>query len=278
VKSLLEQLREADLSPAERRIADVIVGQPETIAFGTVAEIAKAAGAGGATVMRLSAKLGFAGFSELQTAIQQELTTRLRPAAARIRQRADNDVLEHAINTELGNVQQTLSAVEPDVLQRAAALLRDSRMVGVLAGDSGIGVAHDLVIQLGMVRPNVFVAEVGSVAVVRSLAWLGAADVLIAIDSARYETAVVAAAERASDAGVPIVAFSDSHLSRIAKIATCSFRFVDEGAGPFDSYVGVLALANLLVAATVRAAGVDVVEHLDQLEATWRATSALGSE
>jgi DNA-binding MurR/RpiR family transcriptional regulator len=276
--SLLDQLRSASLSPAERRVADVLLTQPELVSFGTVADVARTAKAGGATVMRLAGKLGFAGFSQLQSAVQSELAVRLRPAAARIRQQTGNDVIESALATELANVQSTLAGVEPDALARCVSLLNSSRRVCVLAGDSGVGVAHDFVTQLGMVRADVTMADLGSVALVRSIAWMTSDDVLVVIDTARYEAAIVDAVELAIDSGSRVIAISDSHLSPIARSSTCSLRVVDQGAGPFDSYTGVLALTNLLVTAVVRAAGATVITHLDRLEASWTETSALRHE
>src|SRR3954471_11020786 len=84
VASVIDAARGA-LTPAERRVADVVLTSPQSIAFGTVAEIALQAATSGATVVRLAAKLGYDGFSGLQSAIQDELGQRLRPAAERIR-------------------------------------------------------------------------------------------------------------------------------------------------------------------------------------------------
>ena len=74
-----------NLTPAERRVADVVLQRPQLVAFGTVAELASEAGSGAATVVRLAAKLGFDGFTSLQDAVQAELAHRLRPPALRHR-------------------------------------------------------------------------------------------------------------------------------------------------------------------------------------------------
>ena len=50
------------LTPAERRVAAVVADDPEAVAFGTVADVARRSGASGATVVRLATKLGFDGF------------------------------------------------------------------------------------------------------------------------------------------------------------------------------------------------------------------------
>ena len=82
------------LTGAERRVAQAVLEHPHLVAFGTVADLAADAGAGAATVVRLAAKLGFDGFSALQSSVQDDLARQLRPAAERIRELADRPQIE----------------------------------------------------------------------------------------------------------------------------------------------------------------------------------------
>ena len=77
------------LTAAERRVAQAVLERPQLVAFGTVADLAAQAGAGAATVVRLAAKLGFDGFTALQSSVQDDLARQLRPAVERIRELAD---------------------------------------------------------------------------------------------------------------------------------------------------------------------------------------------
>ncbi|MGB8862403.1 MAG: hypothetical protein WCC60_24320, partial [Ilumatobacteraceae bacterium] len=81
------------LTPAERRVAEVVLEQPQLVAFGTVAELAEASGSGAATVVRLASKLGYDGFTGLQASVQHALAGQLRPAAERIREPAATDAI-----------------------------------------------------------------------------------------------------------------------------------------------------------------------------------------
>src|SRR5690606_16174753 len=102
------------LSPAERRVADVVLRDPEGVAFGTVAEVAAQAGTSGPTVLRLADRLGYRGFVGLQAAVRRDLRGRLRPAVERVRARAGaaSDLLGRALETELDNVRQTLTGID----------------------------------------------------------------------------------------------------------------------------------------------------------------------
>src|SRR3954466_12620615 len=93
------------LTNAERRVAEVVLANPQLVAFGTVADLAEGAGSGAATVVRLATKLGFEGFSALQASIQQDLASQLRPAAERIRDPAVHDSLNAHLPLELGTAQ-----------------------------------------------------------------------------------------------------------------------------------------------------------------------------
>ncbi|HEY3484813.1 MAG TPA: hypothetical protein VGK49_05480, partial [Ilumatobacteraceae bacterium] len=108
-----DQIRERsdELTTAERRVAQVIVSAPQTVGFGTVADLAAAAGAGAATVVRLATKLGFDGFTGLQSAVQKELMNQLRPAAERIREEAGEGIVARHGATEVANVRATLDGV-----------------------------------------------------------------------------------------------------------------------------------------------------------------------
>jgi DNA-binding MurR/RpiR family transcriptional regulator len=272
---LVDQLRDVVLTASEKRVAEVMIRQPEIMAFGTVAELAAAAATGGATVMRLATKLGFQGFRELQDTAQSELTRKLRPAAVRARLASDDDPVERAIIVELRNVQASLDAIDRSVLTTAAATLNRARRVVIVSSDAANGVAADFAAQLSMVRPDVLHATGGSAGLVRSIAWLDESDVLVAIDIARYEAAVNDVVSQAALTKTTVISLVDSPLSPIARHSDHVFIIAAEGPGPFDSLTGALAVSNVLVAAAVVDRGEAATAHLDRLEATWSALGVL---
>jgi DNA-binding MurR/RpiR family transcriptional regulator len=239
--------------------------------------VARQAGASGATVVRLATKLGFDGFVELQASVRDELARRLRPASERIRRPAPGDVLGAALAVEMANVATTLEGVDRATFDRAVRLLsgRDQGRVLVLAGDASAGVASLFANELSMLRPGVVVAGGSEVRVARVLADVGPSDVVVVIDLARYDRAVLEAAGRAAERGAVLVALTDSALSPLTAGAAVSFTASVTGAGPFDSHVGLLALANALLAGVAARLRRSATDRLDQVESAWRAAGAL---
>jgi DNA-binding MurR/RpiR family transcriptional regulator len=274
------------LTKAERRVAAVVADDPEAVAFGTVADVARRAGASGATVVRLAAKLGFEGFVDLQAAVRDEMARRLRPASERIRRPSPGDVLGTALAVEMANVAATLDAVDRAAFDEAVNLLSGSPLTShgpggaagrvlVLSGDASAGVASLFADELSMLRPGVVLVDGSEVRVARVLADVAPSDVVVVLDLARYDRAVLDVAGRAAAAGATLLALTDSALSPLSSAATLSFTASVTGAGPFDSHVGLLALANALLAGVAARLRRSATDRLDQVESAWRAAAAL---
>jgi DNA-binding MurR/RpiR family transcriptional regulator len=261
----------AALTTAERRVAEVVLARPQLVAFGTVAELASAAGSGAATVVRLSTKLGYDGFTALQAAVQAELAAQLRPAAERIREPAGADLTTRHQQIEVANVHASLRAVSAETLAAVVDHLadRDAR-VFVLSGDASRGVALQFVGDLGSLRDDVTLIDGNPIAVRRQAALLHAGDVLLTLDLRRYERWVVDVAQSARAAGVWSVALTDSVLSPLAQIADATVVLAAAGSGPFDSHTGTLAVFDLFVSAVADRLRAHATERLDRLEAVWR--------
>lgn len=264
------------LTTAERRVAEVVLGRPELVAFGTVAELAEAAKAGAATVVRLAAKLDFDGFTMLQAAVQNELSNQLRPAAVRIREARGGVAVQRHLQRELDNVQTTLLSVSEAEISAAVSHLSDlARSVLVLTGDASTGVSQQFVGDLLALRPHVELLTGNQVAVSRRLSQTRSGDVLVAIDLRRYDRWVIETTREAKRRGAWVLTLSDSALSPLAGMADVSMVLSAGGVSPFDSHVGTLALLNVLIAGAAEELREGATERLDRAEEAWSAGSHL---
>ncbi len=264
------------LTTTERKIAEVLAGEPQTIAFGTVAQVAKRAGTSGPSVVRLAVKLGYQGFVDLQADVQSELAHQLGPARERIRQNPPTDVLDRAMVSEADNVTRTLRGIQAETFARVVRMLADrDRQVWVLPGEVTYPVGVSLAGQLAQLRAGVTLLSGSQMAVSRQLAGLAEGDTLVAIDIRRYERSLVSMLDWAKGRGAATVAVTDSPLSPLVSGTTDRFFVTAEGVGPFDSMTGMLALANSLVAAVSARLRQSAVSRLDTIEGAWIEMRAL---
>jgi DNA-binding MurR/RpiR family transcriptional regulator len=278
VSDLIDKAR-GRLTPAERRVADVVLSDPQAVAFGTVADIARRASTSGATVVRLAAKLGLDGFTALQLAVRAELADRLRPAAIRIREAPPANVVGRSLAIEMDNLAITFEGVSPADFERVVSALADEEhAVYVVASDASRGVGILFADELSMLRTGVALLQGPQPRVARALAFVDPHDTVIVIDNRRYDRWVLDTIRLARDRGARVVAVCDSALSPLADDAWASFVVRAEGVGPFDSHVGTLALTNALAAAVAACRRTTAADRLDRIEAAWRGLDALIEE
>ena len=267
------------LTVTERKIAAVLADEPQIFAFGTVAQVAQRAGTSGPSVIRLATKLGYDGFVGLQADVQAELALRLGPARDRIRQHMPDDLVGRIQAGELHNVSTTFHDLNRDAVGRAAELLGDlDRRVWIYPGELTAPIGTVLATLLGQLRPGITLLSGSELAIGRSLADLRARDVVVAIDIHRYERALASAVEWAASLGASVLAITDGPLSPLARKATETFFFSARGVGPFDSMVGGVALANVIVGAVAARVRHTAAERLDAIETAWTSWKALVAE
>ncbi len=273
-----ERIRAAgnELTAAERRVAEVILARPHAVGFGTVADLASASGAGAATVVRLAGKLGFDGYTDLQSSVQRDLLHQLRPAADRIRDETGDGTMARHLATELGNVQATLDEVDSDALAALVERLGDLEAgVVVLSGNASDGVARQFTGELALLRPGVARLAGNEVAVRRDISLVPQSTTVVVIDVRRYDSWVLDAVATARERGMWIAALTDSYLSPIAASADRTFVLSAGSVGPFDSHVGTLALLNLVVAEVAGRLRSSASSRLDRVEEAWKAAGSL---
>ncbi|HEX2381275.1 MAG TPA: MurR/RpiR family transcriptional regulator [Acidimicrobiales bacterium] len=276
VRDRLEERREL-LTPSERRVAEVVLGDPEAVAFGTVAELARRAGTGGATVVRLAERLGYEGFTGLQSAVRDDFAGRLRLASQRIRRpAAHDDLASRALAVEAGNLAATFEHLDRAALRRAVVeISRRRARVIVLPGGASVGIARQFCDELAMLRAGILLVAGSPVEVAARSADLASEDVVVAIDLRRYDDALLDAVSMAAEAGATVIAVTDSVLSPLAALADATLVAAVEGTGPFDSHIGVLAIGNALVAGVAARLRHSATERIDRIEGAWDAVGAV---
>lgn len=271
---------EAGFSPAERRVVDAIVDEPRRVAFGTVAELAERSRTSGPTVVRVARKLGYDGYRELQAAAQAELGSAadLAPAAARIRATASSrdDPLARALAAEVANVEASLRGADPAAFATAVRLLAErKRRLVVVGGDAERGIAATFADQLGQLRDGVELLDGTPPRIAARVALAGPADVAVAVDVRRYDAWLLEAVGALRAAGSDVVAVTDGPTSPLVGGAAAWFAVRAEGAGPFDSHVGTLAVLHALVTGVADRLRAAAATRLDRIESAWSSSGAL---
>lgn len=268
--SLSARLAGAHLSPALRKVAELLLVDPEAVAYGTVASIAEAAGTSPPTVVRLATALGYAGFGPLRDAAREELGMRLATDAVRARTRLPDDPVEARRAAEHDVIDRTVDGLDPGAVATAVAHLdRDGARTWVLPSAQTVGVALRLVDQLAIIGRRAVLLDGSEMRVMSTMAALVPGDVVLSMDVPRHEHALVRIQRAAVDQGAVPVVLTGPPGTGLATDGGVVLPFATAAVGPFDSLVGLAVVTGLLVDALVERRRATVAARLAALERTW---------
>ncbi|WP_328489938.1 MurR/RpiR family transcriptional regulator [Streptomyces zaomyceticus] len=264
------------LTPAERKVARVLLVAYPSAGFETVATVAERAGVSAPTVLRFVGRLGYHGYPDFQAALRDELDER-NASPIHLYETADDAALRQspdglmARSAKLfGNaLAQTLTELAPHDLQTAVSLLSDRKRRIVLAGGRFTHVlAQYLGLHLTQLRGDVRFLPDRDVERTAALNALGRRDVLVVFDYRRYENDKQAMAQLAQERGGKVIVFTDVWLSPTSAHAEVVLPSRVDTPSPYDSLVPTLAVVETVVAGVVATLGDDAHRHMRQSEET----------
>ncbi|HVW70740.1 MAG TPA: MurR/RpiR family transcriptional regulator [Steroidobacteraceae bacterium] len=247
------------LTPAERRIAQVLSATNMLAGLETVQKLAERANVSGPSILRFTTKLGFEGFADFQAAVSEDIQSRFTSPLdqyARATAQQRGGLVEHALETFHAGLERTLRRLDHSLLERVARLLSDPRRpVYCVGGRFTQHLAEMLWGHLYQLRPDAHILRAGVVGVQDQLVELGRRAVLVAFDVRRYQTDTIELAERAKARRAHIILITDTLLSPISRIAKDVLTCDLDAPSPYDSLVPCMALVETLIAAVTEHAG-----------------------
>jgi DNA-binding MurR/RpiR family transcriptional regulator len=245
-----------------------VLAEPTLLAFGTVSDLAGRVGTSRPSIVRFANKLGFNGYTQLQKHVRIDLSHRLARPSERIRHDKKKALpVRKAINDAIASV---FKAVEGEQLAALVGPIVRADNVWVLSGETSKAGAHAFHSGLSMVRPGVRALEEHSFGT--DLSDAGPRDAAVVFDFFRYRRQVINATRVFADAGVSIVAITDSPLSPLAELADTWCEIEVPAIGPFDSSVPAVAIAELLVAQVAKEVHEEATARIDRIESLWEET------
>ena len=225
---LLNRIHSArGLSPSQRQIADCLIANMNEAALWGVEELAEKSHTCVATVVRFAKKLDYTGYLEMRKALvgaakkhygrgEQLLQAPMQASAT----------LLEVVRRDLRNLETLVQAVDEDLLQRVVKQVRDSR-IRLIIGD---GVSALMARQFAylLINTGLPVMEGNPADFATQVGLLDTKDLLVAISITPYTQETLDAAAYARKRGIPVLAFTDSLNSPLAKSATLALPIPGE--------------------------------------------------
>ncbi|NKE47611.1 MurR/RpiR family transcriptional regulator [Roseomonas frigidaquae] len=236
------------LSPAERKVAELVAADPDGAMGATLAGLARTAGVSEPTVIRFCRSLGLEGFSDLRMALARGQAA--PPAAPlRIAPGLPLPLVAEAVLDGAGAVLAEIrAALDPAAIEGAAlALLRAAR-VEIWGQGASAALAQDLAFSLFRLCRGV-VARHDPQMQAMAAATLDGEAVAICLSASGTAPEMVRLAESAASSGATVIALTRPH-SPLAGAATlllpCTVQDAAEPCAPMLSRLAPLLLGDAL--------------------------------
>ena len=213
------------LQPSERRVADLIVDEPDAVIELTAQQIADRVGVGRSTVVRACQTFGYRGYPQLRVALAAERGSRTVAPSA---QDGALGGIRSAIDRIADDLRAVTSLIEADAVSEAVDAVVGARRLLVVASGLSAPVATDLAMRLTAVgRPAETLGDpIGQQIAARHLA---AADVCIVISGSGANEASLRAASAARAAGARVIALTSFSASPLTERADLSLVLASGG-------------------------------------------------
>ncbi|WDZ88035.1 MurR/RpiR family transcriptional regulator [Micromonospora cathayae] len=262
---LLDLFHGVRLTPTQRRIAHCLVQHAATVPYLSAAEVAELAGVSQPSVTRFAVALGHDGYPALRRRVR-ELT-----GAAPAEPTAGDNELQRAVRAEIGNLDRLAGQLaDRDRIARAGALLAASRPLPVLGLRAAAPLAAYFAYFAAKVHPDVRVLDTGGSLLTDRLEQAAAAgaDALLAFVLPRYPRETLDALHAARDAGLRVVAITDSPVSPATDHAELVLPAAVGTDLVFDLHTAPMTLAMVVLQAICDAAPTDTQARLEAFEAS----------
>ena len=209
------------LTPAERRLSDVLLRDYPVAGLQSVTKLAEAAGVSTPTVIRMARKLGYDGFPELQAALRKEASDSINAPVTERSGRRERKLSLGAFGefaeAVFENLDKTIDRLDPVSLEAVAALLADPARTIFLAGGRITRSNADYFFNhLQIIRTSVKLLSGSVNSWPQDILDMDGQAVLVLFDIRRYESDLARLAELAVERGATIVLFTDQWGSPIS--------------------------------------------------------------
>ena len=238
----------ADLTQAQKRIAEAIVDNPEFVAFATVDKLSARLGIASSTIVRFAYRLGLDGYPELQERVRVLVRSRLRGAD----NEGDDSSIAHlgdstaaaSLRHDLDNLRNTITELNAETLEKAIDVIAGARRVFFIGGLASGPLAEYTAHTFNRLRGGAQVLGLGDTAA--EILGMTPEDALVVFSFPPYASQTLQILDAARKRGVVVVGITDSLISPLGKVdVTLTSRV--SGVGPQNSLVAPLGIINVLL-------------------------------
>ena len=260
-------------SKGQKRLASYILEHYDEAVFLTAAKLGEVVGVSESTVVRFATHLGYKGYPEFQSALEELVRNKLNSIQrmevtyGRISQ---SKILETVLKSDADKIHSTLEKIDQNAFELAVDTILHAKHIYIIGIRSCAPLASFMAFYFTLMFPNVHLIQTSSSSeIFEQMVRIGKEDVIIGISFPRYSMRTLKAMEFANNRSAKVITLTDSVHSPMNLYSSCNLIADSDMASIVDSLVAPLSVINALIVALCMKKQNEVAKTLEMLEDIW---------
>ena len=261
------------LSKGQKRLATYITDNYDKAVFLTAAKLGEVVGVSESTVVRFAMHLGYKGYPEFQSALEELVRNKLNSLQrmevtyGRINQ---SKILESVLKADAQRIESSLEKIDENAFELAVDTILNARDIYIIGIRSCAPLANFMAFYFTLIFEHVHLIQTSSSSeIFEQMVRIGKEDVIIGISFPRYSMRTLKAMEFANNRSAKVITLTDSVHSPMNLYSSCNLIAESDMASIVDSSVAPLSVINALIVALCMKKQGEVATTLEMLEEIW---------
>lgn len=270
------------LSKGQKMLASYITDNYDKAVFLTAAKLGEVVGVSESTVVRFAMHLGYKGYPEFQSALEEVVRSKLNSMQrmevtyGRISQ---SGILETVLKSDAQKIQSTLEKLDDNAFELAVDTILHAKSIYIIGIRSCAPLAGFLAFYFTLMFEHVHLLSTNSSSeIFEQMVRIGREDVIIGISFPRYSMRTLKAMEFANNRSAKVITLTDSVHSPMNLYSSCNLIAESDMASIVDSLVAPLSVINALIVALCMKKQGEVAQTLEMLEDVWDEYQVYGND
>ena len=257
------------MSKGQKLLATYITDNYDKAVFLTAAKLGEVVGVSESTVVRFAMHLGYRGYPEFQSALEELVRNKLN-SIQRMEVTYGRKILESVLKSDAEKINSTLEKIDQAAFEMAVDTILNAKHIYIIGIRSCAPLASFMAFYFTLMFENVRLIQTSSSSeIFEQMVRIGKEDVIIGISFPRYSMRTLKAMEFANNRSAKVITLTDSVHSPMNLYSSCNLIADSDMASIVDSLVAPLSVINALIVALCMKKQRDVAKTLEMLEGIW---------
>ena len=269
----LIESRLPEMSKGHKAIANYIIEKYDQAAYMTAAKLGEVTGVSESTVVRFTMELGFDGYPHFQSALKEELKSKLT-SVQRLnyteRFADDMTAVRDVIRGDMDNLKETLQNLDDEAMSDAVKTILKARKIYIMGLRSSSPLSSFMHFYMTLLFDDVVHIHSNSTnEVFEQIMPITSEDVMIGISFPRYSQRTINSMEYAKKKGARVIVITDKDDTAMTRNADIKLLAKSGMASFVDSLAAPLSLINALLVTLGMHRREHIISSFEALETLW---------